>query len=151
MAEEIERKFLVEGNDWRNEVKSSSRIVQAYLALNGKAEIRLRIIDDKKALLTIKSASADICRDEFEYEVPVVEAEALFELRSGKIIEKRRHILPAYGNRYWEIDVFEGENEGLSIAEIELGDAGGLVEKPLWLGEEITGDPRYYNATLAQN
>ncbi len=150
MAEEIERKFLVEGEGWRGEAKSSFRIRQAYLALNGKAEIRLRIIDGKQALLTIKSASAEIGRDEFEYEVPVVEAEALFALRSGKIIEKRRHIVPAQGHRCWEIDVFEGENKGLSIAEIELGDAGDTFEKPDWLGKEITGDKRFYNATLAR-
>jgi adenylate cyclase len=110
--------------------------------------LRVRIKDERSAALTVKSAGAEIRRLEFEYEIPLADANALFELREGGIVEKLRYELPWQG-LVWEIDVFQGENEGLVIAEIELPHEDALFEKPSWLGQEITSDPRYSNAGLA--
>jgi adenylate cyclase len=99
-------------------------------------------------MLTIKSAEAEIRRLEFEYEIPFADADALFDLREGGIVAKLRYKL-AWQGLVWEIDVFEGENRGLAIAEIELPDENKLFERPPWLGPEITADPRYSNASLA--
>ena len=100
------------------------------------------------ATLTIKSRPAALRRLELEYAIPVLEAEALMQLREGSVIEKVRHLVPR-GELVWEIDVFQGANAGLVIAEIELEHEDQAFEKPVWLGEEITGVKRYYNASLA--
>ncbi|AIT80520.1 CYTH domain-containing protein [Novosphingobium pentaromativorans] len=154
MAIEIERKFLVEGDSWRSAVASKKRIRQAYLSNGGKAGVRIRIIDEERAKLTIKSkAKAGVkalSRSEFEYQVPLEDARAMLELRRGLIIDKVRHLVPAGGGRTWEIDVFAGEHEGLVLAEIELGSADEAVTLPEWIGREVTSDPRYSNAALAQ-
>jgi adenylate cyclase len=119
MSFEIERKFLVRGNDWERLATRRISLRQAYLACNGKASIRIRIKDDGAATLTVKSRPADLRRLELEYDIPVLEAEALMKLRQGSIIEKVRHVIP-YGDLAWEVDVFSGDNFGLIIAEIEL-------------------------------
>jgi adenylate cyclase len=148
MATEIERKFLVVGDDWRAEVAHSVVIRQAYLSFTSAMAIRIRIVDDAKAFLTVKSAEPGIARSEFEYPVPVADAHGLIELRTGQVIEKRRHLV-RIGGMQWEIDVFEGAHAGLVIAEIELPDKDATFERPPWLGKEVTGDARYYNVSLA--
>jgi adenylate cyclase len=148
MGTEIERKYLVAGTGWRDGVARSVHIRQGYLATTDKASVRIRIVDDEAARLTVKSAVAGATRAEFEYPIPVKDARALLALCTGIVIEKRRHIVPADALR-WEIDAFEGAHAGLVIAEIELPSADTPVPRPDWLGEEVTDDPRYYNATLA--
>lgn len=147
---EIERKFLVNGNGWRGAVRGEKRIRQAYLALTDRAQVRVRIVDGAQARLTVKSAEAREDRAEFEYEVSVDEAEAMFALAATGVLAKTRHDVPAEGGREWEIDVFEGALDGLVLAEIELGEAGKDIAVPAWCGAEVTGDERYYNAALAE-
>src|SRR5690349_12536387 len=114
MATEIERKFLVNGDGWRDSVARSSTIRQAYLSQTGATTIRVRIVDDAKAFLTIKSPELGLVRSEFEYSIPVDDARTLLAARVGVLIEKRRHIVDA-GDLRWEIDVFEGAHTGLVI------------------------------------
>ncbi|HKY85856.1 MAG TPA: CYTH domain-containing protein [Pseudorhodoplanes sp.] len=148
MATEVERKFLVTGDDWRDQVAHSVAIRQAYLSFTAAMAIRIRIVDDAMAFLTIKSAEPGIARSEFEYPVPLEDARGLIELRTGQVIEKRRHLVRFRGAQ-WEIDVFEGAHTGLVIAEIELADENTAFEHPPWLGKEVTGEARYYNVSLA--
>ncbi|MFA6266899.1 MAG: CYTH domain-containing protein [Pseudolabrys sp.] len=147
MAVEIERRFLVTGDGWKAEVARHIDIRQAYLAVTNNSTVRVRI-HDGTALLTIKSAASGLSRAEFEFPIPKDSAEQLFALRTGRVIEKRRHIVPQ-GALRWEIDVFSGELEGLIIAEIELPDETADFGRPSWLGDEVTGDSRYANARLA--
>ncbi len=147
MAVEVERKFLVSGNEWRNEVAHSVVIRQAYLSFTLAMAIRIRIVDGVAAFLTIKSAAPGLVRSEFEYPIPLADAYGLIALRTGNVIEKRRHLV-RIGGMQWEVDVFEGEHEGLVIAEIELPDADATFERPSWLGKEVTGEARY-NVNLA--
>lgn len=149
MADEIERKFLVRCNDWQAGARRAREIVQGYVAIDGLASVRVRIIDGARATLTIKSRAAEVRRREFEYEIPIADARGLLELRTGATIEKVRYELTA-GVLTWEIDVFSGENQGLVIAEIELEHEDQPFERPPWLGDEITSDDRYYNASLAK-
>jgi adenylate cyclase len=149
MSFEIERKFLVRGHDWRRLVSTQTTIRQAYLSSNGKSSTRVRICSDGTAVLTIKSRPADLRRLELEYPIPVLQAEALMQLREGSIIEKTRYAVP-YGGLMWEIDVFSGENLGLIIAEVELNDVDQSIETPPWIGREVTAQPQYYNSFLAQ-
>jgi adenylate cyclase len=146
---EIERKFLVRQDDWRGIATGCSRIRQAYLATNDKASIRVRIKDESVATLTIKSRGAELRRLELEYAIPVLEAEAMIPLRLGAVVEKQRHDIP-WRDLAWEVDVFSGENAGLVIAEIELRHEAQQFELPTWIGDEITGQARYYNSSLAQ-
>lgn len=148
MATERERKFLVTGEGWRADVVRERSIRQGYLASTERAAIRIRISDGARATLTIKSARAGMERDEFEYEVPLADGEAMFALCIGRTIEKRRHVVPT-GALAWEIDVFEGDHAGLVLAEIELPAADTAFDRPDWLGREVTGDRRYYNASMA--
>jgi adenylate cyclase len=147
MSVEIERKFLVSSDDWRQFATSHTSIRQAYLSSNGKASVRIRIKGDGAATLTIKSRPADVRRLELEYVIPALEAEALMQLRQGAIIEKVRYLVPC-NDLAWEVDVFSGENLGLVIAEIELRDEHQRIELPPWVGVEITGQPQYYNSSL---
>jgi adenylate cyclase len=150
MSFEIERKFLVCGDDWQRLATSRTRIRQAYLSGNGKASIRVRVKDDSAATLTIKSRPVDLRRLELEYVIPVLEAEALMQLREGSIVEKVRHLVPC-GELIWEVDAFSGDNLGLVIAEIELRHEHQQVELPPWIGSEVTGQARYYNSSLVQH
>ncbi|QIQ85621.1 CYTH domain-containing protein [Erythrobacter sp.] len=148
---EIERKFLVVGDGWRDTASEAKRVRQAYLALTDRAQVRVRIVaGGKEAKLTIKSAGAEEDRAEFEYGVPVDEAEAMLALAATRVLAKTRHLVPAANGREWEIDVFEGALEGLVLAEIELGENGEDIVPPDWCGTEVTGDDRYYNAALAE-
>jgi adenylate cyclase len=149
MSFEIERKFLVTGDGWQQLVKARTSIRQAYLASSAKASIRVRIKERKAATLTVKSRPYNIRRLELEYPIPVLEAEALMQLRQGSVIEKIRHAVTC-GDLNWEIDVFSGENAGLTIAEIELHHEQQRVELPEWIGKEVTGERPYYNSALAE-
>ena len=150
MPIEIERKFLIANTDWRNEVIRSSRIRQGYLGKLDKASVRIRVQGDK-ANINVKSATLDIRRMEYEYEIPLDEAiEMLDQLCAQPQIDKTRFIVE-HGRHVWEIDEFYGDNEGLLVAEVELGSEDEVFEKPSWLGDEVTEDPRYYNVNLIKH
>jgi adenylate cyclase len=146
---EIERKFLVGTDGWRTSAVRTRHVRQAYLCTTGPSSIRVRLVDEDRAVLTIKSAEAGLSRREFEYAIPSGDAQTLFTLREGEIVEKLRHDVP-YGGFTWEVDVFLGANQCLVVAEIELERADQDFDRPDWLGEEITHDHRYYNAELAR-
>tara|TARA_B110000503_G_scaffold124024_1_gene190195 strand:- start:1000 stop:1464 length:465 start_codon:yes stop_codon:yes gene_type:complete len=147
MAQEIERKFRVANDDWRAMATSSSSLKQGYLSSSAEATVRVRL-EDNLGTVTIKSKTNGITRNEFEYAIPAQEAKELLMLCSGPLIEKIRYRIPQE-NHTWEIDVFEGDNDGLIIAEIELTSEEDYFAKPQWLGEEVSGDSRYYNSNLA--
>ena len=146
---ETERKFLVRSDAFRAEVVASHRISQGYIAHDGGNTVRIRI-QDGKGILTVKGPTDGCSRAEWEIEIPLEDAEALLRLTKSGRIEKTRHIVPAGKDRVWEVDEFLGENEGLVMAEIELGSPDEPFEKPAWLGEEVTGDRRYYNSFLSR-
>ena len=150
MATEIERKFLVVGEDWRGAVVSSTRYRQGYLTPGpGRCSVRVRV-GGGRARLNIKGATVGVSRPEYEYAIPVDEAEEMLDaLCSGPLVEKTRHLVDHGGHR-WEIDVFEGENAGLVVAEVELTDPDEALELPAWAGEDVSGQVRYYNAALAE-
>ena len=148
MTFEIERKFLVTGDEWQKLVTRSIKVRQAYLASDGDLSIRVRIKDDSSAQLTIKSRGAELRRCEFEYAIPTRDAEALMSRRRGSVIAKVRHEVPWNGLR-WEVDVFSGDNSGLVVAEIELRHEHQAFEIPTWIGAEVTGLRSYYNSALA--
>jgi adenylate cyclase len=150
MAIEIERKFLVSGSDWRRSVTARAPIRQAYLPTEAGLSLRVRLRDDRHATLTLKSRETELRRLEFEYPIPAADAEALIALRRGSVVEKMRHIVP-WQDLTWEIDVFSGENAGLIIAEIELRHEREQFAVPSWLGDEVTGQSRYYNRALARH
>ena len=147
---EIERKFLVAGEDWRRKAKASVHIVQGYLARGRQAIIRVRIKDGKSATLTIKSREPGMSRAEYEYRIAIKDAKALLELCGRSRIENRRYTL-GQGKLTWEIDVFAGAHEGLVVAEVELSTTDESVRLPAWIGEEVTNDPRYRNSALASD
>jgi adenylate cyclase len=149
MGFEIERRFLVRGNDWRQLAAGHTDIRQAYLAAGNKASVRVRISDNSTATLAVKSRPVELRRLELEYTIPTLEADALIALREGSLVEKRRYQLPC-GDLTWEVDVFSGENFGLVIAEIELRHEHQHIDLPPWIGLEVTGRPQYYNGFLAQ-
>jgi|SRR5262245_4561154 len=149
MAFEIERKFLVRGQEWRSFAQAETRLRQAYLAAGDKCSTRVRIKDDVAASVTIKAKGAGLRRLEVEYPISLIDGEALMSLRQSSLIEKVRHQVP-WRQHTWEIDVFGGDNAGLIVAEIELRDERESFERPPWLGLEVTGQPRYYNSSLAQ-
>jgi len=149
MGVEIERKYLVEGDSWRGQIVSATRIVQGYLA-RGDVTVRARIRGDR-AYLTVKGRSQGIARSEFEYEIPVADAETMLaELADGPVVEKTRNLVEV-GGHTWELDVFAGENSGLVMAEVEVPSADTEFPLPEWAGQEVSDDPRYYNVNLAQN
>ena len=149
MAIEIERKFLVTSEEWRAHVTERKQLRQAYLARPGKASIRVRIVNETAASITIKSRGARTSRLEFEYPIPVSEALTLLELRDGFVVSKVRHLVRQDGVT-WEIDVFTGDNAGLVIAEVELEHEQQKFTRPRWIGREVTQDERYANSRLAR-
>lgn len=149
MAKEIERKFLVK-HGWQPEGEGDY-IAQGYLARSGSAVVRVRIRRGR-GFLTVKSSANGVTRQEYEYEVPLADAEAMLHLCELPPIEKHRHLLPAGdGEHLWEVDVFHGANEGLIVAEIELTSEDEAFPRPQWLGEEVSADPRYFNCNLAEH
>ena len=149
MAQEIERKFLVANDGWRAVADGGRRLRQAYLAETDRAVVRVRIEDGASGVLTIKSAEPGLSRQEFEYALPLEDAEALIALRQGSVLDKTRFHVPHAGRR-WEVDVYGGDNRGLIIAEVELESEAAAVILPLWVGKEVTGERRYYASRLAQ-
>lgn len=148
MAKEIERKFLVRGEAWRSAVESKSVLKQGYVASMDDRSVRIRILDEKAARLTMKIGRSTITRDEFEYEIPVSDAEELLGNALGIVIEKTRYRVP-YEGFVWEVDVFAGAHRGLVIAEVEMQAETDNPPLPAWLGREVTGDFRYSNQALA--
>ena len=150
MPVEIERKFLVEGDAWRGQVASESHIMQGYLASSPEVTVRVRVKGDQ-AFLTIKGESRGVTRSEYEYPIPVVDAEEMLrDLAALPPIDKVRHRIPLDGH-VWELDVFAGENAGLVMAEIELSAEDEAFVMPDWVGLEVSDDARYFNVNLAKH
>lgn len=148
MAIEIERKFLVTGEGWRDHAEPGRRFCQGHIAREGQATVRIRRAGEK-AYVTIKGPRDGIARPEFEYEIPVADAEEMLRTLCVKpLLEKTRYCVKHAGLS-WEIDVFSGTAEGLILAEVELSRIDQVVEPPPWVGAEVTADPRYRSSTLA--
>lgn len=148
MTLEIERKFLVRDTSWKDQVRRSIVIKQGYLSTDPDRTVRVRIKGDR-GVLTVKGRSQGVSRAEFEYEIPRADAEAMLLLCEDVPIEKIRHEI-LVGGKLWELDVFEGENQGLVLAEIELVDEHEAFEVPAWAGQEVSDDVRYYNSFLSK-
>lgn len=148
MGLETERKFLLNGNEWRR-LGTPVAYAQGYLSRGTGRTVRVRIAGER-AFLTIKGPVTGITRQEFEYEIPPGDARNLLPLCDGPVIEKKRTRIPL-GDHVWEVDEFSGENAGLIVAEVELSDPSESVNLPAWIGSEVTGDPRYYNSNLTVN
>lgn len=150
MATEIERKFLVRDDSWRDAVSHSVDIAQGYLANTERGSIRVRV-SGNQANLNIKSMTLGVRRKEYDYPIPAEDARAMLnELCMRPIIEKTRHYAERNGHT-WEIDEFHGDNAGLVVAELELEHEDEVYEPPHWLGEEVSDDPRYYNVSLVDH
>jgi CYTH domain-containing protein len=145
MAIEIERKFRVQGTQWRQ--GAGVRFSQGYLSSAKERTVRVRIAADA-GFLTIKGSNRGASRLEFEYPIPLADAEEMLKLCDGPIIDKIRHVVMIEQTR-WEVDEFLGDNAGLVVAEVELTSEDQAFSRPGWLGAEVTGDPRYYNSNLA--
>ncbi|MGH8427049.1 MAG: CYTH domain-containing protein [Gammaproteobacteria bacterium] len=149
MAIEIERKFLVADDGWREAASDTGEhYQQGYLAFTEHAVIRVRLADDGRAWIGVKEHRIGISRGEYEYAIPTADARELLALAQGTPIEKRRYRVP-YSGHVWEVDEFLGANAGLVVAEIELKTVDASFEHPPWLGREVTAERRYYNAALA--
>lgn len=148
MATEIERKFLTTGEGWRAAIVARRCIRQFYLSSQARASVRVRMVDNVSATITVKSRGSGISRLEHEYPIPVDEAESMVPLRFGAVIEKVRADVE-FAGRLWEVDEFVGANAGLVIAEIELKAENERFARPPWVGAEVTGQASYYNSALA--
>ncbi len=148
MALEIERKFLIVGGTWRNQVERSLPMAQGYLG-GERSSVRVRI-EGEQAMLNIKSRSAGTTRLEFEYAINLDDARQMLDQLAGDLVTKTRHHVRHQG-MLWEIDEFGADNAGLIVAEIELEHAEQTFVAPSWLGREVSHEERYYNARLAQN
>ena len=150
MAQEIERKFLVAG-DFRPFVRKAIRITQGYLNSAPERTVRVRI-KGEKGFITIKGKASEsgASRFEWEKEIPVDDVRELLKICEPGVIDKTRYLVDV-GNHTFEVDEFYGDNEGLTVAEVELGSEDEAFEKPSWLGEEVTGDVKYYNSMLMKN
>jgi len=148
--QEIERKFLVKSDRFKNEAQTKYRIVQGFLNTHAERTVRVRIKGDE-AFLTIKGKSNDAgtIRMEWEKEIAVKDAEALLAICEEGQIDKIRYEI-GLGNHTFEVDEFSGNNKGLIVAEVELAAEDEAFEKPDWLGEEVTGDVKYYNSQLSK-
>ena len=147
MATEIERKFLVRGEQWRE--GAGVHYSQGYLNRDKERTVRVRIAGEC-AFLTIKGVPRGASRLEFEYGIPVADAEQLLQLSDGPIVQKIRHVIVHEGST-WEVDEFLGDNAGLVVAEIELTSEDQPFSRPSWLDREVTHDARYFNSSLAAN
>jgi CYTH domain-containing protein len=147
MGTEIERKFMVKEGDWCKQKAAKYR--QGYLSTVKERTVRVRTVEDK-GYLTIKGIAIGASRMEFEYEIPRQDADTLLEICEKPLIEKNRYKI-MHGGFVWEVDEFFGENQGLIVAEIELENEDQYFSKPDWVGKEVTGDSRYFNANLIKN
>ncbi len=146
MPKEIERKFLILNETWREGAQGVS-YRQGYLCRDKERVVRLRAAGDK-AFLTVKGLTVGASRAEYEYEIPLADCLVMLDTLAEKpLIEKTRYRIP-YAGLIWEVDEFFGENSGLIVAEVELEQEDQTLAKPPWIGEEVTGDPRYYNSNL---
>jgi len=145
MALEIERKFLVTKNNWRNGQGTLYR--QGYLNSDENRNVRVRVINDR-GYLTVKGISQGATRVEYEYEIPQAEAEAMLDDLCEKPLIIKKRYKTEYKGFVWEVDEFLGENQGLIIAELELESENQVFIKPEWIGKEVTGDPKYFNSNL---
>ncbi len=150
MAQEIEKKFLVKG-DFKSAATKSTRITQGYLSSVPERTVRVRVKGDK-GFITIKGIGNDsgASRYEWEKEIPVNEVQELLKICEPGVIDKTRYLVPA-GAHTFEVDEFYGENQGLVVAEVELASENDEFQKPAWLGEEVTGQVKYYNSMLMKN
>ena len=147
MGVEIERKFLIANDAWREQVVTSKQMRQGYLSVGQESSVRVRVVGDS-ARLTIKKRIEGARRLEFEYDIPALDAMAILdEVCERPLIEKTRYIVEHQGMT-WEVDEFNGENHGLVLAEVELDREDQVFEKPAWVGRDVTDDSRYYNASL---
>lgn len=150
MATEIERKFLVLDERWRRQAAGGIFMRQGYLSGGQQSSIRVRL-QGEQAFLNIKSATLGVSRREYEYAIPIKDADELLDhFCDGPLIEKTRYEVE-YAGHVWEVDVFAGDNAGLVVAEIELGSEDEAFEKPPWVGAEVSYDPRYYNVCLVKH
>lgn len=154
MGVEIERKFLIRNDDWKAHVSETHVIKQGYLQSglepDQRSSVRIRI-SNKQAALNIKSVDLVAVRTEYEYAIPLHDAQEMLAKLCGEVmIEKTRFLVP-YADHLWEIDVFEGDNAGLTVAEVELAAVDEDFQRPDWLGPEVTHDERYYNISLLRN
>jgi len=150
MAMEIEHKFLIRDERWRREVERSVRMRQGYLTSDAHCSVRVRIAGDQ-GHLNIKSGTLGIQRSEYEYPIPLAEAEEILDtLCEQPLLEKTRHFV-RFGGHLWEIDEFEGDNTGLIVAEVELSRVDEPFDRPDWLGADVSHDIRYYNSQLARH
>ncbi|MCW8904276.1 CYTH domain-containing protein [Sedimenticola sp.] len=150
MALEIERKYLVINDKWKENILSESVLKQGYIANQPNATVRIRIASEV-AYLNIKSATTGITRAEFEYQIPLPDAEQILEqVAEHPFIDKTRYKVQ-WGSHVWDLDLFAGENQGLIMAEVELNSEDESFELPPWAGKEVSGDPRYYNASLVKH
>lgn len=150
MAQETERKFLVKDETWRAESREGRLYRQGYLSRVKERIVRVRTAGQKGSI-TVKGITKGISRAEFEYEIPLEDANQMLEhLCEKALIEKIRYKV-LYEDMTWEVDEFKGENEGLVLAEVELSDENQKIVLPPWVGDEVSGDPRYYNANLVEH
>ncbi|MCI5140499.1 MAG: CYTH domain-containing protein [Candidatus Electrothrix sp. ATG1] len=146
MAKEIERKFLIDISQL-GDLKSGVEIKQGYISTTDNTAVRIRLLGDK-AFLTLKGENTGATRSEFEYAIPIKDAnEMLAEFCSGPIIEKTRYFV-VHCDHTWEVDIFHGDNDGLVVAEVEMHSEDENVNIPTWVVKEVTGDPKYYNSNL---
>ena len=150
MAQEIERKFLVLGDAYKTVAEKSTRILQGYLSSNPGRTVRVRI-KGNKGFLTIKGSSnaTGTARFEWETEIQAEDAKELLNICEPGVIDKIRYEVKS-GNHTFEVDEFFGDNRGLVVAEVELSSEDEVIFKPFWLGQEVTGDPKYYNSVLSK-
>lgn len=150
MAVEIEHKFLVRDERWRREVERSVRMRQGYLTSDTRCSVRVRVAGNQ-GHLNVKSGTLGIQRSEYEYPIPLAEAEEILDtLCEQPLLEKTRHFV-RFGGHLWEIDEFEGDNAGLIVAEVELSRIDEPFDLPDWLGADVSHDIRYYNSQLARH
>lgn len=148
MGKEIERKFLVTDRSYESMARSVDHLEQGYISLRPGGTVRVRIKNDR-AFLTVKGLNAGAVRDEWEYEIPVTHAHEMLErVTEGTVIKKQRYNVD-FADRRWEVDVFEGAYDGLVVAEVELESADADLVLPRFIGEEVTGDVKYYNSSMA--
>ncbi|MGG7516802.1 CYTH domain-containing protein [Allorhizobium undicola] len=148
MAKEIERKFLVRNDAWKQHVSKASEFLQGYIISAEDRSLRVRVKDRKTATLTIKIGHVGLSRDEFEYDVPIADGLELIDKAQGIVIAKTRYNVE-YGGYLWEVDVFDGDHAGLVVAEVELDCVSDDPPLPPWIGREVTGDRHYSNQWLA--
>ena len=150
MPIEIERKFLLKDDSWRDHYSKKMELRQGYLSCSTGCTVRVRV-SGEDAWITIKGSPRNITRSEFEYLIPKADAEnMLLEFAGDNVVEKIRYFINYKGTQ-WVVDEFSGRNRGLVLAEVELKSEDAICEKPAWLGEEVTNDHRYSNSNLSQN